>query len=110
MPKRKAVSDESDFSGEDEEIVTNKKSEKKPANKKAASGGEDSHTVCELSKNRKVMVRKFKGKVYVDIREFYTGKNGEELPGKKGISLPLDQWKELKQHLEGIQKLIEDLS
>ena len=30
------------------------------------------------------MVRKFKGKVYVDIREFYTGKNGEELPGKKG--------------------------
>ena len=30
------------------------------------------------------MVRKFKGKVYVDIREFYTDKNGDEQPGKKG--------------------------
>ena len=57
MPKRKAVSDESDFSGEDEEIVTNKKSEKKPANKKAASGGEDSHTVCEVGYLKHVLCR-----------------------------------------------------
>jgi hypothetical protein len=31
------------------------------------------------------MVRKFKGKVFVDIREYYPGKQpGQELPGKKG--------------------------
>lgn len=39
----------------------------------------------QLSKNRKVLVRKFKGKVYVDIREFYN-KGGEDLPSKKGLT------------------------
>lgn len=98
MPKRKAKANE--HSDEDEEVPANKK--------KASSGDEDSTVACELSKNRKVLVRKFKGTVYVDIREFYS-KGGEDLPSKKGISLPLDQWKVLKSHLEGIQDLIQSL-
>ncbi|KAL1539506.1 hypothetical protein AAHA92_23981 [Salvia divinorum] len=43
----------------------------------------DQIVVCELSKNRKVSVRNWQGKVVVDIREFYS-KDGKEFPGKKG--------------------------
>jgi len=38
-----------------------------------------------LDKNRFVKVRDFRGKLFIDIREFYE-KNGEMLPGKKGIN------------------------
>lgn len=37
----------------------------------------------QLSDKRKITVREFKGKVYVDIREFYES-DGELKPGKKG--------------------------
>lgn len=36
-----------------------------------------------LDKTRFIKVRDFRGKILVDIREFYE-KNGELLPGKKG--------------------------
>jgi hypothetical protein len=38
-------------------------------------------------------VRDFKGKTYVDIREYYTDKNMDMMPGKKGISLNVEQVK-----------------
>ncbi|KAL9104692.1 MAG: hypothetical protein Q9163_000370 [Psora crenata] len=56
-----------------------------------AKKGEDGNTVWEISKNRRVGISEFKGKVMVDIREYYE-KDGEMLPGKKGISLPVDQY------------------
>jgi len=37
----------------------------------------------QLTDKRRVSVRDFRGKLYVDIREFYE-KDGEYLPGKKG--------------------------
>lgn len=40
-------------------------------------------------------MRDFKGKTYVDIRETYE-KDGETLPGKKGIMLNIEQWDRLK--------------
>lgn len=36
------------------------------------------------------------GQVFLDIREFY-GTEGDEKPGKKGISLSMEQWEALKQ-------------
>ncbi|KAL5982749.1 hypothetical protein ACLOJK_016825 [Asimina triloba] len=44
----------------------------------------DSITICDISKNRRVSVRSWQGKVVVDIREFYM-KDGRVLPGKKGL-------------------------
>lgn len=46
----------------------------------------------ELGKNKRATVRLFKGIPLIDIREFYTDKaSGEDKPGKKGLSLGLDQ-------------------
>ncbi|XP_059432510.1 RNA polymerase II transcriptional coactivator KIWI-like [Corylus avellana] len=63
--------------------------------------------VCEISKNRRVTVRSWQGKVVVDIREFYV-KDGKELPGKKGISLTMDQWNVLRDHVEVIEKAVNE--
>ncbi|XP_068653304.1 RNA polymerase II transcriptional coactivator KIWI-like [Aristolochia californica] len=75
--------------------------------KAAKKGSEDTDTitVCEISKNRKVSVRSWQGKIMVDIREFNT-KDGKEMPGKKGISLTLDQWNTLKDHVTEIDKAV----
>jgi len=43
---------------------------------------------------RFVSVSEFKGKKLVNIREYYT-KDGKTLPGNKGISLTIEQFREL---------------
>ncbi|PHH52382.1 putative RNA polymerase II transcriptional coactivator [Ceratocystis fimbriata CBS 114723] len=47
-----------------------------------------------LSGKRKITLSEFKGATYVNIREYYD-KDGVELPGKKGISLNLEQYRTL---------------
>lgn len=44
------------------------------------------------------------GQVFVDIREFY-GTDGDEKPGKKGISLAMEQWEALKRSISTIDSL-----
>ncbi|XP_008781618.2 RNA polymerase II transcriptional coactivator KIWI-like [Phoenix dactylifera] len=82
-----------------------------PPSKKLAKAesDDDGIVVCEISKNRRVSVRSWQGKVVVDIREFYI-KDGKQLPGRKGISLPLDQWKVLRDHIEEIDEAVKENS
>ncbi|KAK8710965.1 hypothetical protein V6N13_146273 [Hibiscus sabdariffa] len=80
---------------------------KKASNTSAAVDSDDSDdiVVCEISKNRRVSVRNWNGKIWVNIREFYV-KDGKQMPGKKGISLSLDQWNVLRDHAEEIDKAL----
>ncbi|KAK3061884.1 hypothetical protein LTS18_005240 [Coniosporium uncinatum] len=59
----------------------------------------------EVSKLRRVTVSEFKGKSMVGIREYYE-KDGKTLPGKKGISMPVDQFAALVSLLPEIDKAL----
>lgn len=79
-----------------------------PAKKPVESGtnrvnkpGED--PTWELDRMRYVKVRHFKGKIQVDIREYYE-KDGKEMPGKRGLSLTVAQWKKLCESMDDINK------
>ncbi|KAI9035019.1 PX domain protein [Aspergillus affinis] len=61
----------------------------------------------EISKMRRVMISTFRGKTMVSIREYYE-KDGQELPGKKGISLPLDQYASLVTLLPEIEVVLKE--
>ncbi|KAK9162396.1 hypothetical protein Syun_003298 [Stephania yunnanensis] len=80
-------------------------------NPKRDSSSDDSDTllVCDISKNRRVSVRLWQGKPVVDIREFYY-KDGKDLPGKKGISLSMDQWNILRKHVGEIDAAVDENS
>ncbi|KAI3983994.1 hypothetical protein MKX01_035121 [Papaver californicum] len=82
---------------------------RKNPKKASTTDDSDSIVVCEISKNRRVSVRNWQGKVVVDIREFYV-KDGQEFPGKKGISLSMDQWNILRDHVEEIDKAVAENS
>lgn len=51
----------------------------------------------------------FRNKVRVDIREYYLDDQGEKRPGKKGISLSLEEYKKLKDCMDDIDKTIKKI-
>jgi hypothetical protein len=56
-----------------------------------------------------VSIRTFRGKVIIDIREYYEDKTtGETKPGKKGIALSVDQWEKLKDSIGIIDERIQN--
>lgn len=63
---------------------------------KEAETPSDPHspTSTDISNNRKASVSSFKGKMLLNLREYYH-KDGQLLPGKKGISLSKDQAEKL---------------
>ena len=71
---------------------------------------EKDETYSELSRKRRFTVCDWEGAVKVDIREFYE-RDGKLLPGKKGISLTLDQYKIMKNLIEDgtVDEIISDL-
>ena len=67
---------------------TNKSQEETKLPQKRAK--KDSEGKIELSDNRFVSVSSFRGRKYVNIREFYKDESGELRPSKKGIALTPD--------------------
>lgn len=94
-----SASEEEDF----EDIKPTKKARPEPKKSKAASGGsaatggdDPTEGAIPLGKNRFVAVRSFKGKTYLDIREYFMNSSGQMQPGKKGVTLKRPQWDHLK--------------
>lgn len=54
----------------------------------------DESFALDLTGNKKTAISSFAGKSMVSIREYYE-KDGTWLPGKKGITMPQDQWNAL---------------
>uniref|UniRef100_A0A023FT67 Activated RNA polymerase II transcriptional coactivator p15 n=1 Tax=Amblyomma parvum TaxID=251391 RepID=A0A023FT67_AMBPA len=72
----------------------------------ASSSGDNEDGKFMIGKKRYVSVREFKGRVMVDIREYYEDSNCDLKPGKKGICLQLDQWNALKNQIDDIDAAI----
>ena len=72
--------------------------------------GKDAVTgqICALSRARRCTVSDFRGKKYVGLREYYE-KDGVWLPGKKGISLPYEQWGQLRAKIGEVNQRIADI-
>ncbi|KAG6874486.1 hypothetical protein C0995_010396 [Termitomyces sp. Mi166 len=117
--KNKALKDEpdSDYSvkqevdGLDESERDELRSKKPKSEKKVTKSDEivvrttsDGDKYVDLGKKKRATVRSFKGTPLIDIREFY-GNDGDEKPGKKGISLTLEQWETLKKSTETLDEL-----
>ncbi|KAK6355081.1 hypothetical protein TWF696_004205 [Orbilia brochopaga] len=67
---------------------------------------EEGNAYWELGgKARRVTVSEFKGNVLVSVREYYE-KDGKYFPGKKGISMSLDQFNQLIKVLPSIEQAI----
>lgn len=49
-------------------------------------------------------IREFRGKLYIDIRQYYNGPNGDLLPTKKGISLTAENYQKLKSLISQIDE------
>ncbi|XP_058877836.1 activated RNA polymerase II transcriptional coactivator p15-like isoform X2 [Acipenser ruthenus] len=79
-----------------------------PAVKKRKSGESSSRSnpapprqgkeedMFQIGKLRYVRVSRFRAKVLIDLREFYSDNEGNTKPGRKGIALNLEQWTQLK--------------
>lgn len=55
----------------------------------------EEETRIDLGDNRFVSVSTYRGRSYVDMREFFFLENGELRPTKKGIALKPAEWKQL---------------
>ncbi|XP_066458573.1 activated RNA polymerase II transcriptional coactivator p15 [Eleutherodactylus coqui] len=129
MPKSKElVSSSSSASESDSEVDQKAKRKKQPppekekpakkqksgesskgsaSSKQSSSSQEDN--MFQIGKMRYVSVRDFKGKVLVDIREYFMDNQGEMKPGRKGISLNPEQWNQLKEQMSDIDDAIRKL-
>uniref|UniRef100_A0A1I7TDI6 PC4 domain-containing protein n=1 Tax=Caenorhabditis tropicalis TaxID=1561998 RepID=A0A1I7TDI6_9PELO len=65
----------------------------------------DGNEMFEIGNLRYATVSNFKGKQYVNIREYYIDKNTQKMmPSKKGISLNKAQWANLKDLIPEIDR------
>lgn len=55
----------------------------------------DGNSFFDIGRIRRVSLNIFKGKMMLNIREYYLDENNEMKPGKRGISLYEEEWKKL---------------
>ncbi|KEF62795.1 MFS transporter, SHS family, lactate transporter [Exophiala aquamarina CBS 119918] len=95
--KRKAANQTYNDSDVDVDVLTKRGKASSGAAFKPASEplfDSDGNRYWEISKARRVTLSDFKGKQMVNVREYYQ-KDDEWLPGKKGISMTVEQYSAL---------------
>jgi hypothetical protein len=60
----------------------------------------------ELGPKKKVQIKKFKGTIFIDFREYFV-KDDSLLPTKKGVTLSVDSWKRLVTLAPELEKVID---
>ena len=108
------VEDDTTTAGDQPSSKRAKKSNSKPSDIKPASSlnattapskDDNGDTFFSLNpaSTRRLTVNEFKGMTMISIREFYE-KDGKKMPGKKGISLTVEQWAVLVECLPGVER------
>ncbi|PSR80933.1 transcriptional Coactivator p15-domain-containing protein [Coniella lustricola] len=93
MGKRRSsfvASDESDDNRPAK--VAKKANSKAPTSKSGAGIDAEGNAFWEISNKRRVVVQKFKGNTFVNLREYYEDSSGEMKPGKKGLMMSIEQY------------------
>ncbi|KAG5669572.1 hypothetical protein PVAND_017459 [Polypedilum vanderplanki] len=103
MPKNKKLEDSDSDSGPEDRNPPPQKKKAKGSDDNEDKGKNDStktddqgNQYWELDRNRRVSLSSFKGKQYLNIREYYLDKSsGQWRPGKSGITLTKKEWSQL---------------
>ncbi|PKS05850.1 hypothetical protein jhhlp_007679 [Lomentospora prolificans] len=108
MKRRAGVDDDS---GSEAGVPVAKKSRSGPSPNSigGASKDDEGNPFWELPKSRRVTLSEFRKSTYINIREYYE-KDGKAHPGKKGISLTLEQYKELLKLLPSINAQLREMT
>jgi len=120
MPKSKRSRRDDDedslVDSEEEDIIesNSKHKAKKPKPSKPSSsatpGNDEYWELSSSAKNhRRANISVFKNTVLVNIREYYENSEGELLPGKKGISLSIDQYNHLLRAIPHINAKLREM-
>ncbi|KAI1756447.1 transcriptional Coactivator p15-domain-containing protein [Xylaria castorea] len=105
LSKKRHVEEE--VASSDEEVAKpSKKAKTKTASEENPGKDSDGNSFWPLGTTRRITIQNFKGKNYVNIREYYEN-NGELRPGKKGIMLPLEQYNALVTAIPAINAELE---
>lgn len=104
MSKREALA-EKKLRKEEDPKNSEEQEEESSSSKPKKSVNRDGYDYWCLSNNKRVSVGSFKGKVNVNLREYFE-KDGDWFPTKKGLTLSLEQWEYLKQLVQDIDKSI----
>lgn len=106
--KKKADSD----SDSDSDNDSKKAKKKKKAKEEVEDGVElDDEDRAELGREKKLDVRMFKGRLFIDLREYYTDKSdGKVKPGKKGVCMNTAEWDSLKRAINWADRKIKKMS
>ncbi|KAI0838646.1 PC4-domain-containing protein [Hypoxylon sp. FL0890] len=86
------------------------KSAKKAKTSRATDSGKDDegNSFWSLGGTRRATVSTFKGKTFINIREYYTDAAGDLKPGKKGIMLTPEQYNKLLEAIPSINAELGD--
>jgi hypothetical protein len=65
--------------------------------------------MLQIGRMRYGSVQDFRGKIQIDIREYWMDSEDEMKPGRKGISLNMEQWSQLKDQISDVDDAVRKL-